>query len=56
MLKVYPILAEDDEGAAQGGLWMQVRRGWLFLDLFILAAAVLVLSVSGCKEKERRCR
>jgi GNAT superfamily N-acetyltransferase len=30
------ILAEDDAGQAQGGLWMMSRRGWMFLDLFIL--------------------
>ena len=33
------ITAEDNAGQAQGGLWMLVRRGWLFLDLFILAPA-----------------
>lgn len=31
------ITAEDDAGQPQGGLWMLVRRDWLFLDLFILA-------------------
>jgi len=34
------ITAEDDAGRSQGGLWMRVRRGWLFLDLFILAPAM----------------
>ena len=33
------ITAEDDTGQSQGGLWMLVRRDWLFLDLFILAPA-----------------
>ena len=31
------ITAEDESGQPQGGLWMLVRRDWLFLDLFILA-------------------
>ena len=31
------ITAEDDAGQNLGGLWMRVRWGWLFLDLFILA-------------------
>ena len=31
------IQPEDGAGQAQGGLWMLVRRDWLFLDLFILA-------------------
>ena len=31
------VTAEDAAGQAQGGLWMLVRRDWLFLDLFILA-------------------
>jgi GNAT superfamily N-acetyltransferase len=32
------ILAEDAAGRPQGGLWVLARRGWLFLDLFILGA------------------
>lgn len=31
------ILATDESGQNQGGLWMRVRHHWLFLDLFILA-------------------
>ena len=31
------ITAEDAAGANQGGLWMLVRRGWLFLDMLVLA-------------------
>ena len=33
------IVAADDQGRLQGGLWMMVRRGWLFLDLFVIAPA-----------------
>lgn len=30
------ITADDESGKSLGGLWMLVRRDWLFLDLFIL--------------------
>jgi GNAT superfamily N-acetyltransferase len=56
------ITAEDDTGPL-GGLWMVARRGWLFLDLFILAPAARgggigarILAMAEDAARARFCR
>ncbi|MCC6716520.1 MAG: GNAT family N-acetyltransferase [Acetobacteraceae bacterium] len=56
------ILAEDEAGAPQGGLWMQARWGWLFLDLFILEPAARrggtgsrILALAEAEAQARGC-
>ncbi len=36
----FAVLARDAAGAVQGGLWARFGRGWLFVELFILPAAL----------------
>ena len=56
------ITAEDSNGQ-QGGLWMIARRGWLFLDLFILHEAARgsgtgarILAMAEDAARARGCR
>ena len=57
------ITAEDEAGQSLGGLWMVVRRDWLFLDLFILApearrggTGARILAMAEAAARARGCR